>query len=108
MLIETDVVKCDIPLLLSKDAMKKAAMQIDFKADVVKIFGKPIKLFFTSIGHYCIPIVEQLNHLRPKVQEYLSLFVNFGKTKTQEKKVGKEVAPTIQPSNILKIEAPFK
>ena len=84
-LIETDVVKCDIPLLLSKDAMKKAAMQIDFKADVVKIFGKPSKLFFTSTGHYCIPIVEQLNHLKPKVQEHLSLFVNFDKTKTEEK-----------------------
>ena len=80
-----DVVKCDIPLLLSKDAMKKAAMQIDFKADVVKIFGKPSKLFFTSTGHYCIPIVEQLNHLKPKVQEHLSLFVNFDKTKTEEK-----------------------
>ena len=84
-LIETDVVKYDIPLLLSKDAMKKAAMQIDFKADVVKIFGKPSKLFFISTGHYCIPIVEQLNRLfKPKAQEHLSLFVNFDKTKTQE------------------------
>ena len=58
-LIETDVVKCDIPLLLSKEAMKKASMQIDFKNDTVIIFGERNKLLLTSTGHYCVPISKQ-------------------------------------------------
>ena len=58
-LIETDVVKCDIPLLLSKEAMQKASMQIFFKNDTVIIFGERNKLLLTSTGHYCVPISKQ-------------------------------------------------
>ena len=58
--IETDVVNCDLPLLLSKDAMKKAEMNIDFSTDTVRIFGQKQKLLFTSSGHYCIPIGKHI------------------------------------------------
>ena len=54
--ITTDVVKYDIPLLLSKEAMKKANTKIDFKQDKVIIFGREINIKFTSIGHYCIKL----------------------------------------------------
>lgn len=54
--ITTDVVKYDIPLLLSKEAMKKANTKIDFKQDKVIIFGKEINIKFTSTGHYCIKL----------------------------------------------------
>ena len=54
--IITDVVKYDIPLLLSKEAMKKANTKIDFKQDKVIIFGKEINIKFTSKGHYCIKL----------------------------------------------------
>ena len=58
--IETDVVKCDLPLRLSKDAMKKAEINIDFSTDTVRIFGQKQKLLFTSSGHYCIPIGKHI------------------------------------------------
>ena len=54
--IETDVVKSEIPLLLSKDSMKKAGTKIDFVNDKIIIFGKEIKLQYTSCGHYTIPL----------------------------------------------------
>ena len=57
--IETEVVNCDLPLLLSKDAMKEAEMSIDFSKDTVIIFGKTQKLLLTSSDHYCISIGKQ-------------------------------------------------
>ena len=55
--IVTDVVNCRIPLLLSKRAMKRGEMVIDFKNDVVFVRGVRIELISTSSGHYALPIV---------------------------------------------------
>ena len=55
-IIKTDVVKSDIPLLLSRTAMKKAAVKMDLENDTATIFGKEINLNLTTSGHYCIPI----------------------------------------------------
>ena len=56
MKIKTDVIEADIPLLLSKNAMKAANTVIDFQSDRVNMFGKQINLQFTSTGHYVIPL----------------------------------------------------
>ena len=56
--ISTDVVESDIPLLLSKDAMKKAGMKLNLEKDTAEIYGKEIALNETSSGHYCVPIDE--------------------------------------------------
>ena len=56
--ITTDVVQSDIPLLLSKDAMKKAEMKLDLVHDQAEIFGKDVELQSTSSGHYCVPLKE--------------------------------------------------
>ena len=61
--LETDVIDGDLPLLLSKDAMKKAEMNIDFTNDNVTIFGQTQKLMFTSSGHYCIPLGSSTNDI---------------------------------------------
>ena len=50
--IRTDVVDCNIPLLLSKASMKTAGMIINTNNDTVKVYGCEIKLGTTSIGHY--------------------------------------------------------
>ena len=50
--IRTDIVECNIPLLLSKASMKKAGMIIDTNDDTVKVYDSKIKLGTTSIGHY--------------------------------------------------------
>lgn len=54
--ITTDVVECDIPLLMSKDSMKKAKMILDFERDIAKIVGRKILLKCTSSGHYALPL----------------------------------------------------
>ena len=63
-LLTTDVISFDIPLLLSKESMKQANTAIDFKNDYAELFGKKINLFFTSLGHYCIPIKNVTNNLQ--------------------------------------------
>ena len=54
--VNTEVVMCDIPLLLSKQSLKKAKAVLDLNKDKVEIFGKVIDLKCTSSGHYCIDI----------------------------------------------------
>ena len=54
--IITDVVDADVPLLLSKSAMKKAGIRIDIAEDTAIIFGVKVNLSLTASGHYCIPI----------------------------------------------------
>ena len=57
--ITTDVVDSDIPLLLSKSAMKKARMRLDLENDTAEIMGVPITLNLTESGHYCVPLVPE-------------------------------------------------
>ena len=54
--IKTDVVGSDIPLLLSRTAMKRAGVKMDLENDSATIFGKDIALNLTTSGYYCIPI----------------------------------------------------
>ena len=53
--IKTDVVKSDIPLLLSRSAMKNARVKMVLEHDRSEIFGQDVALNLTSSGHYCIP-----------------------------------------------------
>ena len=57
--ILTDAVDCEIPLLLSKDSLKKANSYLDFVNDVLVMNGTKIKLQHTSNGHYCIPLTPK-------------------------------------------------
>ena len=54
--LRVDIVPNDIPLLISKDTMKRLGMKIDFSDDSVTLHKKKIKLTCTKSGHYCIPI----------------------------------------------------
>ena len=54
--IETDVVKKDIPLLLSKKSMKKADTELNFRDDTVTMLNQKIDLQVTRSGHYTIPL----------------------------------------------------
>ena len=58
--IITDVVDSDIPLLLSKDAMKRAGTCLKFENDSVTMLKKKIPLRCTLSGHYYIPITKPL------------------------------------------------
>lgn len=73
--VKTDVVDSDIPLLLSRSAMKKAGVKMDLENDTAVILGEEVALNITSSGHYCIPIdktetiqVEEVNTVKIEVQ----------------------------------------
>ena len=52
-----DIVEVNIPLLLSKESMKKANTVLDFNKDVAVMFGQELPLISTSSGHYALPLV---------------------------------------------------
>ena len=54
--IKMDVVESDIPLLLSRSAMKMAAVKMNLENDTAVIIGNTVALNLHSSGHYCIPI----------------------------------------------------
>ncbi len=56
--IETEVVDADIPLLLSKDSLKRAKTQLNIQDDEASMFGEPVELQFTSSGHYCVKLQD--------------------------------------------------
>ena len=58
--IITDVVNSDIPLLLSKDAVKRAGTCLNFEDDSVTMLKKKIPLSCTSSGDYYIAITKPL------------------------------------------------
>lgn len=55
-MIETDVVRCNIPLLLSKQSMKKGNMMLDFGNDTLSVCNEVINLANSSSGHYLLPL----------------------------------------------------
>ena len=62
-LIESDVVDTDIPMLLSRSAMKKADTYINFKDDSVTMLGEKQNVMITSSGHYSLPLTHHLKVL---------------------------------------------
>lgn len=58
--IKTDVVESDIPLLLSRNAMKNAKVKMDIENDSAEILGENISLNLTSSGHYCVPLCQDV------------------------------------------------
>ena len=50
--MKVDVVRCNVPLLLSKSAMKKGKMILDFENNRLRIGEQEIELKETSSGHY--------------------------------------------------------
>ena len=61
--IETEVVNCDLPLLLSKDAMKKAELSIDFSKDTVTILGKTQNCYLPLLVIIAYQLGNKLNPL---------------------------------------------
>ena len=59
--LDVEIVNNEIPLLISKGAMKQMKMKLDFDADTAEIDGVKTKLVCTSTGHYCVPLTELMN-----------------------------------------------
>ena len=93
--LKTDVVKSEIPLLLSKESMKAAESKIDFVNDRINIFGKDIHLHFTTSGHYAIPLNETNLYLKtPSVEDsnFDEVLLTIDNTEEKSKKEKKYIA----------------
>ncbi|VDI81921.1 Hypothetical predicted protein [Mytilus galloprovincialis] len=85
--IETEVVDCEIPLLLSKDSLKRAQTVLDLHNDKVTMFGKPVDVHFTSNGHYCINIKDRRTGQTDSVvseEEILKVDSGFSKKRKKD------------------------
>ena len=60
-MIKSDVIDSDLPFLLSKSAMKKANVKVDFSNDVVNMLNQKINIVFTASGHHAVPISKKIN-----------------------------------------------
>ena len=95
--ISTEVVEADIPLLLSKETLKKARTVLDLNKDKAVMFDKQVPLEFTSSGHYCIDItctknrqqseealcIDETSTPADKKKSLLKLHKQFGHASTE-------------------------
>ena len=56
--LATHVVECDVPLLISRQSLKRAHCQIDFVQDRVYMFGEEVMVKLSKTGHYCLPLTS--------------------------------------------------
>lgn len=57
-MLRTHVVNCEIPLLMSRQSLKRAHCQIDFVQDKVVMFGEQVPVKISRTGHYCVPLTS--------------------------------------------------
>ena len=84
--ISTDVIDADIPLLLSKDAMKKAETEINFVTDKVKMFGQEQEVIITNSGHYAVALNNGGDILR-SIDNKVGVKVNLYTEEVEKKKI---------------------
>ena len=80
--IETEVVHIDLPLLFSKDSLKRAKAVLDMCNNKATMFHQPVELNYISTGHYCIDITGKQ---KTKYEESEIVFLE-GKLNESEKK----------------------
>ena len=56
--ITSNVVERDIPLLLSKPAMKKHGFILNMKDDAPEVEDRKVEIDTTSSGHYYLPLKQ--------------------------------------------------
>ena len=84
-MISTDVVSNDIPLLLSKKAMKKAGMVLDFSNDTAEFGGENISLICLSTGHYAIPLTKFILRKDVDLVRHITLYSTGQKMQNMSK-----------------------
>ena len=89
-LMDTDVIGNDIPLLLSKPAMKQLATKMDFETDKVTMMGNKIDLKFASSGHYVIPLNKKTRIAQSLNEKPIKVFLANAEKIQQANTDGKE------------------
>ena len=85
-LLTIEVIENDIPLLRSKDAVKKAETYINFSKDKIIILDEEVPVKFCTSGHYCIAVGKMNKKWESPVQENIVCFSDDLKNKDRNKK----------------------
>ena len=83
--LTADIIDYEIPLLLSKDSMKKASAMIDFKNDTMIMLQKTVGIIHTDSGHYDI-MLDNFIIKDEFINRQTSYFGFYLKKKSQEQK----------------------
>ena len=91
-----NVVDNNLPLLLSKGAIKQANVLPDFSDDAVNILGKKEKLLIISSAHYCVPFSPRENLIKHDMsdnEQNIALFIENlqGKSKAVKLKIAEKL-----------------
>ena len=65
--LQTEIVERNIPLLLSKESLKKAQTKIDLANDSISMFGRVVESYQTSNGHYAVPLSVRIDAQVPNI-----------------------------------------
>ncbi len=69
--LSVDIVKCNIPLLLSRETLKRAQAKIDIGRSLISFLGVTIPLTISSSGHMCLAISRSLDPSNKETQGVL-------------------------------------
>ena len=84
----TNVVDRDLPLLISRESLKRAEAEIDFKNDRVNLLGEQVNVVISQSGHLCIPLIQKC--VKQCVKQVLfSSPLQVNDDKANEKKISK-------------------
>ena len=83
-----NVVDSEIPLLISKQSMKKAGLKLDCSNDMAEMLGEKVKLKISKSGHYLVPLSKMIIHdEHPKIVLYTSNLKNCNSAEKRVKAV---------------------
>ena len=82
--MKVEVIKSDIPLLMSRRAMEKAGIILDFKEKKITVYGKTIPMLQTSSGHPILKVQPDIN----ESWEEMLMIVDFKASNRTEQKKG--------------------
>ena len=80
----------DIPLLLSKKAIKDAKGNVDFVNNKIEIFGSDLDIICSTLGHYCIPTFS-FEHIDHETKSEVLLSINDMNSKEEKRKGAKNI-----------------
>ena len=69
--LSIDVVNCNIPLLLSRETLKRANAKIDIGRALISFLGVTVPLTISSTGHMCLSISRSLDTSNKETQSLL-------------------------------------
>ena len=70
--LRVNIIECNIPLLLSRETLRRAEAKIDIALATISFLGNVVPLITSSSGHLCLPICRSLDTSNDETRKVLS------------------------------------